>query len=197
MVRAVIPMGARKVFSGVIFDVYQWDQELFDGSHATFEAVRRNDSATVIAVVDDKVVVTREENPGSGSFLSLPCGFVAAGEEPLAAAKRELREEAGLASDDWEHYVTLPVGSKISWDEHVFIARGCREVGEQLLDAGERIEVLSYSWDEFLRLLSDEGFRLVHLSLHIFRLKERCGLEGFRRLLFGGGGLGSVPGGSR
>lgn len=34
-------------------------------------------------------------------FWEIPAGFINPNEEPLAAAKRELMEEAGLASSDW------------------------------------------------------------------------------------------------
>lgn len=40
---ATIPPNAQRVFSGKIFDVYQWPQPLFDGSIATFEVAKRLD----------------------------------------------------------------------------------------------------------------------------------------------------------
>lgn len=36
-----IPDHAELVFKGVLHDVYQWQQEAFDGSFLTFEAIRR------------------------------------------------------------------------------------------------------------------------------------------------------------
>ncbi|MEI7603954.1 MAG: hypothetical protein WCJ19_02970 [bacterium] len=47
-----IPEDAVKVFSGVIFDVYQWQQLQFDGTYATFEKIKRNDVALVIPIMD-------------------------------------------------------------------------------------------------------------------------------------------------
>jgi ADP-ribose pyrophosphatase len=175
----------KKVYSGVIFEVYQWPQKLFDGTTATFEQVKRLDSVTIIAVHDGRIVVTREENPHTKPFLSLPCGFMEKDELPLASAKRELAEEAGLASSDWTLYTTFPIGDKIVWDEHIFIARDCHGVGAQHLDAGERIEVLSYTWEEFLDLPLREDFRLTHLALHLLRLqRDPARLAAFQKLLF-------------
>ena len=37
-----IPKNATKVFSGKTFDVYQWEQEMFDGSKKIFEKLKRN-----------------------------------------------------------------------------------------------------------------------------------------------------------
>ena len=63
--------------------------------------------------------------------LSLPAGGFHAGEEPLAGAQRELREETGLEADDWAplgRYVVDPnYGCGVM---HAFIAHGTRRVSE-------------------------------------------------------------------
>ena len=46
-----LPENAKLVFKGIIHDIYQWEQEMFDGSKATFERIRRPDTTAVIAVV--------------------------------------------------------------------------------------------------------------------------------------------------
>ncbi len=55
-----IPEHAKKVFSGVIFDVYHWEQEMFDGSRATFEKVKRADTVGVYGVLDDGRILLTE-----------------------------------------------------------------------------------------------------------------------------------------
>ena len=52
-IKKIIPDEAEKVFNGVLFDVYQWQQEMYDGSYATFERLRRADTAAVICITDD------------------------------------------------------------------------------------------------------------------------------------------------
>lgn len=68
--------------------------------------------------------------------LSLPAGGFHAGEEPLAGAKRELREETGFEADEWVplgRYVVDPnYGCGVMY---AFIARGARKVGEP--DSGD------------------------------------------------------------
>ena len=66
-----IPDHAKRVFQGVIFDVYQWQQELFDGSIETFEALRRPNTLMVIPTMGDTILLAEEVQPGKGRFLSL------------------------------------------------------------------------------------------------------------------------------
>lgn len=47
----LIPSQAECKFKGEIFEVYQWPQELYDGSVATFEMLRRADTVKVVAVL--------------------------------------------------------------------------------------------------------------------------------------------------
>ena len=61
-----IPDNAKKVFGGVLFDVYQWEQELFDGTKTIFEKLKRPDTVVVFPVLDDgKILLTEQEQPGN------------------------------------------------------------------------------------------------------------------------------------
>ena len=64
-----IPDHATKVFEGVLHDVYHWQQEMFDGTFETFEGIKRRDGVTIVAVVDNKIVINEEEQPNSKQFL--------------------------------------------------------------------------------------------------------------------------------
>lgn len=85
-----VPSQAKRVFKGIIFDVYQWEQELFDGSKQTFEMLKRPDTVEVIAVKDGSILMSRQSQPNKHDFFSLFGGRVEPDEEPLAAAQREL-----------------------------------------------------------------------------------------------------------
>ncbi len=154
-----MPADAKMVFKGEIFEVWQWDQELYDGSRAIFERLRRPDTAVVVPVLDGSIVVVDEEQPDAEPFVSVPSGRIEEGEDPFEAAKRELKEETGLESEDWIPWMQVrPVG-KIEWTIFVFIARGCRKASEQKLDAGEKIAIRPVSFDDFLALSDDSTFR--------------------------------------
>ena len=62
----LIPNDATRMFQGVVFGVYQWQQEMFDGSHKTFEMLKRPDSVTVLAFDDQGRVITLDETQPHG-----------------------------------------------------------------------------------------------------------------------------------
>lgn len=182
-----IPPQAKKVFKGVIFDVYQWKQKMFDGSTETFEMLKRPDTVQVIPVTHDKIMIADEEQPGGAwRGLGLFGGRVDAGEEPLAAAKRELLEETGLESDDWELFRSYEPYGKIEWMVHYYIARNCRKTREPTLDAGEKIEVKEASLVEFIALAASPEFHAGEFGNDMLRLwQNEENMREFRGKLFG------------
>lgn len=156
-----IPDNAKRVFEGIIFDVYHWKQELFDGTFTTFEAIKKRDTVTVVAVCDGKIILNQEEQPGKSAFTTLPGGMCEKGPSPLEDAKRELLEETGLASDDWQQwFVSDPLQhAKIEWNNYFFIAKNCKKVTEQKLDAGEKIQVTVVTFEEFLDFRNNPKIR--------------------------------------
>jgi ADP-ribose pyrophosphatase len=168
--RQPLPQNARRVFQGQIFDVYQWQQVLYDGSTTVFEKLRRPDTCYIIPVTaDGSLTILRQEQPGSQQFFGLIGGRVEPHESPEDAAARELLEEAGLISGSlefWDAYQFLP---KIDWAIFVFIARDCRP-SQQSLDGGEKIELMNVTFDELLTLVSRDSFGDVEVALRLLRL---------------------------
>jgi len=154
----MIPEDAKKVFSGVIFDVYQWEQELYDGTVETFEKLDRPDTVEMVAgTKDGKVLLLEQEQSHvEKMFLSLPGGRVDPGEGPKEAVKRELMEETGFECGDVELYKTWDPSDKINQTVHVFVGRGCEKVAEQNLGHGEDIEVNLVSLREFLEGMTSD-----------------------------------------
>jgi hypothetical protein len=65
-----IPENAKRVFEGKTFDVYQWEQEMFDGKTKIFERLQRNHSVDVIAVsAEGKIYILEERQPGRSVFF--------------------------------------------------------------------------------------------------------------------------------
>lgn len=148
-----IPKDAKRVFKGIIFDVYHWRQKMFDGNHQTFEAIRRESTVLIIATVKNKIVILKQRQPRSDWFYSLPAGRMdMEGESPRQTAKRELLEETGLRPGKLSLWRLIHDPSrKIDHKIYIFIAQNCLKTAKQKLDAGEKIKVLLYSFERFLK----------------------------------------------
>lgn len=181
-----IPPNAKRVFQGKIFDVYQWKQKMFDGSVETFEMLKRPDTVQVMAVKGDKILLARQEQPDKARFYSFFGGRADRGEKPLAAAKRELREESGLVSRDWMLWKIYQPYSKIDWKIYYYLARNCQKTAEPALDAGEKIKVVELDFRQFVKLATSEEFAACQFSRDLLRLRlAPKKLKEFRQKLFG------------
>ncbi len=180
------PPSARRVFKGVIFDVYQWKQKMYDGSFDTFERMKRPDTASVIPVTKDgKIILCVQEQPGRKAYYSTLGGRIDAGESPLAAAKRELLEEAGFKSNDWALLDAVQPVTKIDWAVFTFVARGCGKVAKPHLDAGEKIDLLFVNFEKFIELYLKEDFGDKEIKERILEAKlDPKKMKKLKRLIF-------------
>lgn len=154
----LIPAEAKKVFSGGLFEVYQWQQERFDGSFATFEMLKRPDTVLIVAVDDDENVITLNEQQAGLELVrySLPGGRVDAEDSSLLeAAKREMREETGLEFAEWTLFDVTQPQHKIEWFVYMFVAEKVSKRGTPSPDPGEKIEVVPVPYGEFIEHSSD------------------------------------------
>ncbi len=149
----LIPTQAECKFHGEVFDVYQWPQEMFDGTTATFELLRRQDTVTTIAIKGDKIIVEYQTQPHQDWFYDYPGGrHDNPNEDELAAAKRELREESGMTFKNWKLIDVKQPYSKMDWLIYTFIATDFESQQPQQLDGGEKIKVLEVTLDELREL---------------------------------------------
>lgn len=181
-----IPKEAKCVFKGVIFDVYQWPETMFDGSIATFEMLKRADTVDVIAVKDNLIWYAVQEQPRKSSYESTFGGRVEENETPETGAARELQEEAGLVSNDWELLFSADPLSKLQWSQYLYVARNCGLNGPQQLDAGEKISLKSCTFDEFIEKIIQQKIRVFPQFVYTimnYVYREPAKLEEFRKKL--------------
>ncbi len=182
-----MPNTAKKVFTGHIFDIWQWEQELYDGSTAVFERARRPDYAYMIGVLpDQRVLLVEDEQPDRGSVLTAAGGKVDPNEDPERGAQRELLEETGYAPKTVVHWHTYQPSGKTEYLVHAFIGRDATKVTEPELEGGERISVQLMSFDDFIGLgmnpkLRDWMLRIKLLEAQIDPKKK----EEIKQLLYG------------
>lgn len=119
----------------MVFDTYQWNQELFDGSFARFEKIVRSASVNIIVVHNGMILISEEEQPTKGVFPSMPGGGNETGESLEQSAKRELLEETGYQCANWKIFREYTgVSSRIYYPETVFLAKNPEKIAEPHLD---------------------------------------------------------------
>jgi ADP-ribose pyrophosphatase len=113
------------------------------------EIVERADSVAIAAVIDDAIVLVRQfREAARRELLELPAGTVDDGEEPLAAAQRELAEETGLRGGRWTPWPTVFTTPGFCRERvHLFLAEDLEE-GEASPTDGEAIELVQIPLDD-------------------------------------------------
>ena len=145
----LVPDQAELAFQGMIFDVYQWPQQLFDGSEHRFEMLKRTDTVNVICVVEDKIIVLDDEQPHLGARLSFPGGRVDPEDATIeAAARREIHEETGYSFNNWRLIKVYQPYRKIEWFVYVWLAWDVSAKDEPHTDPGEKITSRQLSFDQ-------------------------------------------------
>ena len=133
------PDSSQRVWKGkkIAVSVEDWDgheREIVE--HPGAVAIVALDTGGEIAMVRQPREATR------GYLLEIPAGTREEGEEPLATAQRELREECGLTGGEWTRlggFWTTPGFTREYM--HVFLADGV-EHGEAEPEADEEIELV-------------------------------------------------------
>lgn len=181
-----IPENAKLVFKGLIFEVWQWQQTMFDGSVKTFEKAKRKSSVGILPITKDgKIIISYQQQPQMRPFISLLGGVVDEDEDPIDAAERELLEEAGMKAEKIELWFAVQTAAKVEWPIYIFIAKGCEEIANQNLDSGEKIEIKKINWEEFKDLVFDENFRDSEIKHSFLKaMQEEGGLEKLKNFIF-------------
>ena len=117
------------------------------GKDIGFFLIDTPDWVNVIAVTtDDRLVLVRQFRHGSEHVsLEIPGGLIDPHEkDPALAAARELREETGYEAARIEPLGVMNPNPALFTNRcFVYLATGCRRVGDLEMDPGEDIEVIT------------------------------------------------------
>jgi len=84
-----------------------------------------------------------------GTSLAPIGGYLEPGEDALAAAKRELREEMGCEASEWIPLGSYPNnGNHGGGKGHLFLAFNAHKVGDLIIDDLEEMELVELSFEE-------------------------------------------------
>ena len=151
------PLSSHTVFHGILLHVKSDQVRLPNGHEATREYILHPGAAMIIAMVDDATLVLERQYryPLNRHFIELPAGKIDPGEEPLATAQRELREECGYVARDWRHLTTMhPSIGYANERIELYLARGLTQVGHRR-DDDELLEVLHVPLADALTWIRD------------------------------------------
>ena len=111
-----------------------------------FYTVTIRDAAAIVALDEAGNLILKNEYRYcyGRSLIEVPAGTFEEDEaDGLTVAKRELLEETGYVSDEWQYLgATVESSAKLTNYMHIYFANHCRKVSEQHLDATEELDVL-------------------------------------------------------
>ena len=127
-----------------------------DGKDGIYGVVEGNQATAVIALNErgDVYLVGQYRYPIDQYSWEIIEGAANDGESALAAAQRELREEAGITAQKWEQLGAQVYLSNCFSNERatIFVARDLKEVGAEP-DGTEVLKIRCVPFDEVLRMI--------------------------------------------
>ena len=164
-------ISSREIHQGRLVRLREDSVVLPRGTEATYEYVEiKNGSSTLAIEENGDVWLVREwKYAVDRPSLEVVSGGIEPGEDPIDAARRELREEVGLAAREW-----IPVGfvdpftTMLRCANHLFIARGLTRV-EREPEEAEVMEILCLPLERAVRLVMTGG--ITHATSCVLVLK--------------------------
>ena len=148
------------------------------GALQEYHVVELSPAVCVVPVLEDGSIalIWQHRHPHGRTHWEVPAGRMHDDETPEETARRELREETGLAPAALERLAGFyPTNGISAHYAHVFAARGCRPIGAQQLDATELLSVHAVSPEAVRRRLHAGGFEDGFTSLALFYYFARVG----------------------
>lgn len=150
-------LDTRRVYTGKVVRLDVDTVRFPDGSTGELELIRHPGAAAVIPCASDPaggdpiiLMIRQFRHAADGLLWEIPAGTLAPGEAPEACARRELREETGVAAERIERLTSIYTTPGFT-DEviHLFWAQGLTQ-GDSARERDEFIEVVPRPLSEVL-----------------------------------------------
>lgn len=135
------PIETHTTYRGKLFSTERIEVRLTDGYRSSREVVRHPGGAAVVAVTDDRrvLLVSQYRIAVDSIMTEIPAGKLEPGEDPLASARRELKEETGYEAATWTSLGAFyPTPGYVDEKLHLYLATDLTK-GEPHPDEGERL----------------------------------------------------------
>ena len=144
--------GTKQLLHTPVFDVNEQAEVSATGIRGDYVAMDAPDWAMVIPEFEGNFLLVRQWRHASESLsLEFPGGVIDRGEQPAAAAERELLEETGFKAGKLLHLGTVSPNPALFKNRfHVFLAKDLVPTGEQKLDDDELLSYLTKPIDEVI-----------------------------------------------
>lgn len=171
-------LSSKLVYDGRLLKVYYDTVELVDGNTSWREVIRHPGAVVVVPIDGDGNVhlVRQFRYPYGRAVLEVPAGKLEPGEDPFAAAQRELSEEVGAQAASWTAMgQILPTPGFCDELQRVYLAQGLT-FGAIHPDEDEFLEHVVMPFEEAVAMavdgrLEDSKTVAAILRAHL-RLKE-------------------------
>jgi len=150
-------VSSREVYKCGLFRVTEEEATDPSGFDIKRSIVRHLGSAVMMAVDEkNRILLVRQFRlPAEKNLWELPAGRLDAGEKPLEAARRELREETGYKARNWKRLATFwPSPGYVGERMTIFLATGLT-AGEPQPMEDERIECRWFTRKELDQMIRE------------------------------------------
>jgi ADP-ribose pyrophosphatase len=166
----------RRIYQGKVLALRVDDVVYENGDESKVEVVEHDGGVSIIAQPEPgKIVLVRQYRPSVGRELwEVPAGKLERGEDPMAAARRELVEETGYRCASlrklWTFYTAPGFCSELL---HLYVAEGLA-AGEPEPDADEFLHAQIFDVEEAWAMVVRDELPDAKTQIALAWAKARC-----------------------